>query len=126
MFKSSKIELGWKVLVAALLIAIILGFATLLFIRIFAGVITYLTILICILSFLGLGAFMTWYGYSQVQAMQLKQLSTTVPNVILWSGVAVMVIGLLLAIASAIFIMRIRRFVFNLHWYMLIDLIHHG
>ncbi|KAF0978966.1 hypothetical protein FDP41_002036 [Naegleria fowleri] len=100
---------GWKVLVAALLIAIILGFATLLFIRIFAGVITYLTILICILSFLGLGAFMTWYGYSQVQAMQLKQLSTTVPNVILWSGVAVMVIGLLLAIASAIFIMRIRR-----------------
>ena len=100
---------GWKVLFAALLIAMILGFATLLFIRIFSGVVVYLTLIICVLSFLGLGAFMTYYGYTQSQVMKLKGLSTTVSQVILWCGVASMAIGLLIAIVSAIFIMRIRR-----------------
>jgi len=95
--------------VAALLIALALGFLALFGIRLFTGVVIYAVLAICVLSFLGLGAFMTYYGYSQVQAMTLKSLSTTVPQVIMWCGVACIVIGFVIALAVGIFLMRIRR-----------------
>ncbi|KAL9654484.1 hypothetical protein ABK040_010504 [Willaertia magna] len=100
---------GWKVLVAALLLSILLGFIALLFIRLFTGIVVWVSLAISVLSFLGLSAFMIWYGYTEQQRMKTLQLSTTVPDVIFWFGVGIGIVGVIVALLVIFFFIRIRR-----------------
>ncbi|KAL0488487.1 choline transporter-like protein [Acrasis kona] len=105
----SDVSRSWKVLLLSGFVSLFVAFMMLFLIRIFADVVVWGSLLFCGLTISGAAAFMIWQGYTERQSLESKQLSTQLPNVVFYTGIAFAAIAGLYFLIVALFVGRIRN-----------------
>lgn len=100
---------SWPILVISVFIALIFSFSYLAFLRLFAGIVTWFTIIALFILTEGLGAFTTWYGWTTWQTNQAEGLDVVVPKIFFGVGISILVIGLIYIVAVVFMAIRIRK-----------------
>lgn len=99
----------WRILIISAFVAVAASFLFLLLIRIFAGVMVWLTIFMCFLGMVGLSAFCVWQGLDQKWQLKELGLDQTIGDVLFGFGIGIGVIAALYVIVVSILFFRIRR-----------------
>jgi choline transporter-like protein 2/4/5 len=99
---------SWKVLVLSVFIGVVVSFVLLGLIRMFTDIMVWGSLLFCGLAISGLAIILIYEGYTQKTIMANEQLSTTLPDVIMYTGVGVGVIAILYFFLLIFLALRIR------------------
>jgi solute carrier family 44 (choline transporter-like protein), member 2/4/5 len=105
----SDIIKNWLVLVLAIPTALVLSYFYLLFLRFFAPIVIWTSLLILFFALEALGGFFIWQGYTTWQENLALELSVVMPQIFFYSGIVICVIGLLYAVLVLFLIIRVRK-----------------
>lgn len=100
---------SWPVLVITVFVSILLSFSYLIFLRLFAGLVVWFTIIALFILTEGLGAFSTWYGWQMWQDNEAQGLDVVVPKILFGVGISILIIGVIYILVVLLMAIRIRK-----------------
>lgn len=100
---------AYGVLIACGIFALAFGFLILFFMRIFTGVVVWAVIFLVFIAIMALGGLTFYEGYTQRIELQKQDLDTTVANILFYTGIVIMGLGAIYALAVVFLFLRIRK-----------------